>query len=113
MEDFKWKKKYTVYIIISILGLIFLTNELEIFGIKFWGVRKENARREVFEQTQSYVEGKRQDLLKLHHEYENTSPDGKIALEYTIRQEFSQFSEDKYLTDDPVLYNFLKQIKYK
>lgn len=77
------------------------------------GVRKENVRREIFEQTQSYVEGKRQDLIKYHHEWVNASEEDKISIEFTIRQSFSQFSEDKYLADQPDLYNFLKMVKNK
>jgi len=99
--------------IVAFIALIVLVNEFEIAGIKFWGVRKENARREVFEQTQSYVEGKRQDLIKYHHEWVNASADDKIAIEFTIRESFSQFNEDKYLADQPELLSFLKNIKNK
>lgn len=99
--------------IIGFFALIVLVNEFEIAGVKFWGVRKENARREVFEQTQSYVEGKRQDLIKYHHEWVNASDDDKVAIEFTIRQSFSQFNEDKYLVDQPELLSFLKDIKNK
>ena len=99
--------------ILGFFALIVLVNEFEIAGLKFWGVRKENVRREIFEQTQSYVEGKRQDLIKYHHEWVNASAEDKIAIEFTIRQSFSQFSEDKYLADQPDLYNFLKMVKNK
>jgi len=99
--------------IIGFFALIVLVNEFEIAGVKFWGVRKENARREVFEQTQSYVEGKRQDLIRYHHEWVNASDDDKVAIEFTIRQSFSQFNEDKYLADQPELLSFLKNIKNK
>ena len=99
--------------IVVFFALIVLVNEFEIAGIKFWGVRKENARREVFEQTQSYVEGKRQELIKYHHEWVNASPQDQIAIEFTIRESFSQFNEDKYLIDQPQLYSFLKEIKNK
>lgn len=99
--------------IIGFFALIVLVNEFEIAGVKFWGVRKENARREVFEQTQSYVEGKRQDLIKYHHEWVNASDDDKVAIEFTIRQSFSQFNEDKYLVDQPELLSFLKEVKNK
>ena len=102
-----------VLAIIGFFSFIVLVNEFEIAGLKFWGVRKENVRREIFEQTQSYVEGKRQDLIKYHHEWVNASDEDKIAIEFTIRQQFSQFSEDKYLVDQPDLYNFLRTIKNK
>lgn len=105
----------TTFIVIgSIIGLfllIFLANEFSIFGTKFWGVRKENARREVFEQTQSYVEGKRQELIKLHHEWNKADADSKIAIEATIRMSFANFDENKI--EQPELYSFLKTIKYK
>lgn len=99
--------------IVGFFALIVLVNEFEIAGVKLWGVRKENARREVFEESQSYVEGKRQDLIKYHHEWVNASPDDKIAIEFTIREAFSQFNEDKHLADQPDLYNFLKMVKNK
>ena len=94
------------------IGLVFLANEFEIFGVKFWGVRKENARREVFEQTQSYVEGKRQELVKLHHEWMQADEPSKKAIENTIRMSFANFDENK-LQDTPELYTFLKRIKYQ
>lgn len=97
--------------IIGLFALIFLANEFAIFGTRFWGVRKENARREVFEQTQSYVEGKRQELIKLHHEWNKAGADDKIAIETTIRLNFANFDESKI--EQPELYSFLKKIKYK
>ena len=103
----------TIGCILGFFALIFLANEFEIFGTKFWGVRKENARREVFEQTQSFVQGKRQDLLKVYKEWKNADADSKKSIEATIRIQFADFSEDKYLTDYPELYSFLKDVKYK
>lgn len=102
----------TLGIIVGLLVLTFAANEFEIFGIKFWGVRKENARREIFEQTQSYVEGKRQELIKLHHEWMKSDSTSKIAIESTIRMNFANFDEKK-VSDFPELYNFLIGIKYR
>lgn len=104
----------TLIVIGSIIGLfllIFLANEFSIFDTKFWGVRQQNARREVFENTQSYVEGKRQELIKLHHEWNKANADDKIAIEATIRMNFANFDESKI--EQPELYSFLKTIKYK
>lgn len=99
-------------IIFSFFVLLFVVNEFEIFGIKFWGVRKENARREVFEQSQSYVEGKRQELIKYKHEWNKASAEDKLAIENVIRMNFANFDESK-LISFPELYNFLKEVKYK
>jgi len=101
----------TIASIIGLFALIFAANEFEIFGTRFWGVRKANAQREVFENTQSYVEGKRQELIKLHHEWNKASADDRIAIEATIRMNFANFDENKI--EQPELYSFLKTIKYK
>ena len=99
----------TIGVIIGIFIFIFAANEFEIFGTRFWGVRKENARREVFEQTQSYVEGKRQELTKLHHEWVKASDEDKVAIEATVRQSFSNFDDTKIIDSD--MYSFLKKCK--
>jgi hypothetical protein len=107
--------KTALITILSILGLaalIFVANEFSIFGTKFWGVRKESARREVFENTQSYVEGKRQELVKYHHEWITAKPEDRTAIEATIRLSFANFDESK-LSDFPELYDFLRSVKYK
>ena len=101
----------TIVLIIGLFALIFAANEFDIFGTRFWGVRKANAQREVFENTQSYVEGKRQELNKLHHEWNKANADDKIAIEATIRMNFANFDESKI--QQPELYSFLKTIKYK
>ncbi len=100
----------SIICIVLTIGSVFLANEFEIFGIKFWGVRKENARREVFEQTQSYVEGKRQDLLRYRLEYYKCKDaQEKEAIRQTIILSFSNFPEEK-LTD-PDLRQFLHAMK--
>jgi len=97
--------------ILLFFALIFGANEFEIFGTRYWGVRKANAQREVLENSQSYIEGKRQELIKLHHEWNNANADDKIAIEATIRMNFANFDESKI--QQPELYSFLKMVKYK
>jgi len=99
-----------IVVIFSLAALTFAANEFQIFGTKFWGVRKENAKREVFEQSQSYVEGKRQSLIKYHHEWIKSSSEDKTALEALIRAEFANFDESKI--EQPELRSFLSNIKY-
>lgn len=94
--------------ILVFLLLIFGANELEIFGTRFWGVRKADAKREVFEQSQSYVEGKRQELVKYHHEWMLADDKDKKAIESTIRLAFANFEIEQI--KDQELYNFLRRI---
>ena len=82
-----------------------------VFQTKTVGKAQQNAERTVFEETQSYVEGKRQELQKDYHEWLNAKPEDKLALESVIRSSFANFDEEKYLTGD--LYGFLKKIKNK
>ena len=98
-----------VLFVLLIIGLTFVSNEFEIFGTRFWGVRQENARREVFEQSQSYVEGKRQELSKLELEYKTEKdPDAKEALRQSILQRFANFDDTKL---DNQSYQFLQSLR--
>lgn len=83
-----------------------------VYQTKTVGRAQQNADREVFEQTQSFVEGKRQELIKLHHEWMSAKPEDKLAIEATIRMSFASFDESK-LVDFPELYSFLKTVKNK
>ena len=104
-------------ILLSILGLaiIFgLTLGFGWFGVyatKTVGKAQQNANREVFEQTQSYIEAKRQELTKLHHEWMQANQSDKLPIEAIIRQSFANFDESKIT--DPDLYTFLKSVKNK
>ena len=73
------------------------------FAPKFQGVK-----REVFEETKSYNQGKVQELSKYRLEYLKADRDGKAAIESTIRHSFADY-EIKRLPDE--LGEFLKDIR--
>ena len=104
-------------VLLSILGIVIIValsfgfGWTGIFYTKTVGKDQQNANRTVFEQTQSYVEAKRQELVKLHHEWAQASEDDKIPIDAVIRQSFANFDENKI--EQPELYTFLKTIKYK
>lgn len=97
--------------IVLLLALSWSFGWFGVFQTQTVGKAQQNADRKVFENTQSYVEGKRQELQKDYHEWLNATPDNKLVLESVIRQSFANFDEEQYLTGD--LYNFLKKIKNK
>lgn len=76
-----------------------------------WRMRgvSEDGRRETFEKTKSYNEGKEQDLLKYRLEYIQADESGKEAIAFTIRHMFADYDETKL---SPELRDFLKEIKY-
>lgn len=59
------------------------------------GKAMQNVDRMVFEETQSYVEGKRQEAVKLFKEYTTTSdPDAKHAICQVTSHTFANFNQE-------------------
>lgn len=107
--------KAVLVILASILGIMMLwfgLNWLGVFQTSYFGVKHENARREVYEQSQSYYQGKLQQLVKLKQEYEIAKElSDKKAIKATVRINFAEFDENR-ISDKPELYSFLKLCKY-
>ena len=74
------------------------------------GVKRENVRRSIFEETKSYRDGKIQDLVRYRHEYTSADTLGKKAIASTVRQAFAGF-DDKDLA--PELRQFLSQCNFQ
>lgn len=93
-------------VVVLILGGIFA---LGFFGLgwnKFFLPKYENVRRETYENTQSFVEGKQQDLAKYYLEYQQTEdPESREAIKVVIQSQFSYFDADK--VSEPKLRQFL------
>ena len=100
----------TILVIGGLIGLSYAFGWIGVHQTKTIYKAKENAKREVFEQTQSYVEGKRQSALKYYQEYQKADESQKQGLKSIISQDFASFDEDKYLTGE--LRNFIHGCKY-
>lgn len=112
MKGLGWKIPLIIICIIIISGAIDLgTGYFGVLRTKTVGKAQQNADRTVFESTQSYVEGKRQELVKLHHEWRLAEEADKRALESEIRISFANF--DSKLIQDPELQQWLIDIKNK
>lgn len=89
----------TLKIIIGLVAFIAIMLGLELAGVhwyRFIAPQKENARREVFEQTKSYNEGKTQQLAKYKIEYDlATNDDEKEAIAAGIRGMFADYDAEK------------------
>lgn len=95
-----------VLFFLIVIGLSFAFGWTDVFYTKTVGKAQQNAERTVFEESQSYVEGKRQELVKYHHEWVTASKDDKPAIEAVVRQSFANFDKNK--VTDPELYSFLQ-----
>ena len=82
-----------VIIVISII--IFSIGLARLGYYKFFEPKKENIRREVFEQTQSYTHGKIQDLAKYMLEYNKAGMNEKETIRQVIIIRFAEFDETK------------------
>lgn len=102
-----WLKGIMIFV-----GLIVLVFVLELAGLgffKFFEPKREDIRREIFENTKSFVHGKIQQLSKYHNEYRKADDSTRLTLETIIRLEFAEFDETKI--DAVGLRRFLTQIR--
>jgi len=77
------------------LVVLFLLGLYGLGWMKFFEPKKENIRREIFEQTQSYTHGKIQDLAKYYDEYSKSDTSGKEAIRQMIIMRFAEFDAEK------------------
>ncbi|HUV85377.1 MAG TPA: hypothetical protein VMV86_06665 [Methanosarcinales archaeon] len=106
-----WKIIGIFLLFFAVLAVImFATGGLELAYMKFFGVKKENVRREIFEQTQSYNHGKIQDLAKYYEEYQKAEGSAdKEAIRSVILMRFAEFDANKI--NPPTLRSFLTSIR--
>ena len=91
-------KKITLISIGGFLGLIVLAFLLELIGLgffKFFEPKKENIRREVFENTKSYIYGAVQDLAKYYQEYQKADQNGRQTIANVVKFRFSNLDANK------------------
>ena len=81
--------------LVAVLVIIFLIGLAGLGYYKFFEPKKENIRREVFEQTQSYTHGKIQDLAKYYEEYNKVEFKDREAIRQLIIMRFAEFDESK------------------
>jgi predicted PurR-regulated permease PerM len=97
-------------LIISILiGLSYGFGWIGVHQTKTIGKEQENANREVFEQTQSYIEGKRQEALKFYQEYQKSNDEQKESIKQMVSHSFANFDENRL---NQPLRKFVHDCKY-
>ena len=86
----------SVGVFVGIVAFVFIMGLLGLGYYKFFAPKKENIRREVFEQTQSYVHSRIQDLAKYKEEYDKAEDSqDKDAIRSLILVRFAEFDESK------------------
>lgn len=97
---------FLALLIIYVMGFLATGGDLAIY--RFWAPQQENAKREVFVQTQSYVQGKIEYLTQLQLQYEQADGDQKKTIRTVILRESSTVDNSK-LPDD--LQLFIQQVR--
>ncbi len=95
--------------ILLFIGLSFAFGWTDVLFTKTVGKAQQNANREVFEQTQSFVEAKRQELVKYRLEYmQAKTAQDSTAIKTMLLQDFANFDVSKL---EPDQREFLDRLK--
>ncbi|WP_275552678.1 hypothetical protein [Tenacibaculum piscium] len=95
-----------------LIGLSYAFGWVGVHQIKTISKAKQNANREVFEETNSFTKAKRQEIFKYYKEWNEVETlEEKKAIETILMMSLADFNEDKYITDIKLL-NWVKSVKY-
>lgn len=89
----------TVVLTIGFIGLffasIFALNAFGLFSLKFWGVKYQNARTEIFQETKAYTHGTIRDIENLCLDALKTeSQSHRDVIRATINHRISAFNKE-------------------
>ncbi len=96
----------TVMLVLYGVGFLATGGDLAIY--RFWAPKQENARRAVFVETQSYVQGKIAHLSDLQLAYESAEGAQRAALRTDILREAAQIDSSKLPPDQVAFIDSLK-----
>lgn len=90
---------------VYVLGFVATGGDLAIY--RFWAPKQENAKRVVFENTQSYVQGKQEYISRLRYQFLMADGPQKEALRQLILSEAANVDNSKL---SPDVQGFLRVI---
>lgn len=97
-----------ILVVIAVLSIGFWLQYVWLINYSFFAPKYEAVRRDVYEQTPSYTEGKKQELLKYMLEYKRAKTENeKGAIKFTIQHEMSTVDTSKFDYD---LQSFLNSL---
>ena len=94
--------------IVIMFGISLATGMMDVAYIRTVGKAKQNAQREVFEDTQSFVKGKRQEATKLWGEYMKGDETDKKIIMSQVRHQFAEVDLENVFEDQPEMKTFVK-----
>lgn len=101
---------FSVFVLMVIMyGLGFLVTGGDLAIYRFWAPKQANAQREVFMNSNSYVQGKIIYLSRLREEYQTSDDNHKRALQGLILSEASTVDNNKLPPDLSLFIQSLKE----
>tara|TARA_R110000796_G_scaffold248124_1_gene374526 strand:- start:7010 stop:7348 length:339 start_codon:yes stop_codon:yes gene_type:complete len=98
--------------IIVMAGIGFGAGWLNVGYTQTVGKSQQNADRVVFEETNSFTKGKRQEIIKYYKEWQSAETlQEKKAIETIVSMSLADFDEDRFITDARLL-SWIKDVKY-
>lgn len=82
-----------IVVVMSFFG--FLITSIDFASLNFWGVKYENTRTKIFEETKAFNESKSQDLSKYYLEYMSGDQTKKDAIKAVIQVQFADYDSSK------------------
>ena len=98
-----------ISVIILTLFSIFLLKTYVFVDNEFWGTKFKDQERRIFENSQSYVQGKTIDLAARYSEYQRGTEDERTIIKNLVVTEFSDFDKEKI--NSPELKSFLVECR--
>lgn len=105
--------------VLGLLGAVVLFLGIS-YGVGWFGVgytktvgkAKQDAETEVYENSNAFTKGKRQEIIKYYKEYQEAATEQeKKAIQNILSMSLADFNEDKYITDLK-LRSWVKKMKY-
>lgn len=99
--------KTFLYGVLGFVGILALVFGLSYFGLVnfiFFATKYENAKREVYENTQSFIEGKRQSVTKYYDQWRKAGSIEKNAIRSLVIQEFANFNLEYLMPQQKMWY---------
>ena len=101
----------SILVIGLLIGMSYGFGWIGVHQTKTIGKALQNANREVFEETNSFTKGKRQEIIKYYKEWKEADSLDKKAIEVIVSMSLSDFDEDRLITDTKLL-KWIKDVKY-
>jgi len=80
--------------LVGIFGMTWLVEGNDFFLYKVFAPKREAVRREVYENTKSYTQGMRQELMNMQMSYIQADAEHKVALAYIIKRRAAEINPE-------------------